>query len=170
MLVEAKEIRTSAVVLGGVEHRPTGAPDAAETVEKKGAADTDEIKSEPRPGELKDMGEAARVVAAMSDLLHEAQVGVRALRGPDGRSYLVRLHAPGEDKFAIQDVRDEQELLSLAALIGDRLSEAHTRHGGSRETIDVDGTLEVAFDLVSSLTRTHLALVERSGAGRRPAK
>ncbi len=165
MLVEAKEIRTSAVVVGGVEHRPTGGPDASETVEKAGAVDTDDVVTSP--SKMHDAGEAGRVVAAMSSLLHEAQVGVRALRGPDGRSYLVRLHAPGEDKFAIQDVGNEAELLALAAFIGSQLSHAHTRHGAGRERVDVDAVLEVALDLASTLTRAHLALVERAQRGDR---
>lgn len=164
MLVEAKEIRTSAVVLGGVEHRPTGGPDASETVEKEGAVDTDDVEADPKAAH--EAGEAARVVAAMSSLLHEAQVGVRALRGPDGRSYLVRLHAPGEDKFAIQDVASEAELLALAALIGHQLSQAHTRHGGGRERVDLDGVVEVALDLALAVTRAHLSLVEREMRGR----
>ncbi len=139
MLVEAKEMRESALTVGGLVslHAPGEDPSASAA------------------------GQAARVVASMSGLLQEPQVAVRALRGTDGKSYLVRLHAPGEDKLAIEGVHGEVDLLALARFIGDRLSEAHQRSGIALDPLDRNSTLEVALDLAAAMTRAHQALVTR---------
>lgn len=139
MLVEAKEMRESALVVGGLVSQHSEGED-------------------PANGEA---GQAARVATAIEALLQEPQVGVRALRGKDGASYLVRLHAPGEDKFAIQNLQNEADLISLARLIGDRLSEAHRRAAGPIDKLDTELVVEVALDLASIVTRAHQELVTR---------
>lgn len=137
MLFEAKEMRTSALVRGGLIR----------------------TKTPPR-------GEAARVAKAIAALLAEPQVGVRALRGVDGCSYLMRLHAPGEDKLAIASLQGETELIALARMIGFRLSQAHERGAGRPPpAIDPIRTLNAALDLAAAMGRAHLALLMRAAAG-----
>jgi hypothetical protein len=134
LLVEAKEMRKSAVERGGM------------------------VKSRPPR-----VGEAGRVLTAMHALLAAPQEGVRAIKGTDGRSYLVRKHAPGEDKLVISSLRDADELVALARTIGFRLSRAHERAAKiPPPTFDPALALTVAFDLALAMIRAHLALAVRA--------
>jgi hypothetical protein len=137
MLIEAKEMRKSALVRGGLL-----TPNA------------------PPP-----KGEAGRVAQAINALLAEPQVGVRVVRGIDKRSYLLRLHAPGEDKLAIASLHGEDELLALARMIGYRLSQAHERAAGRPPpAVESVKALTVALDLAAALNRAHMALAFRDNA------
>ena len=134
MLIEAKEMRKSAVVRGGL------------VVAK-----------------LLKNGEAGRVKRAMEALLAEAQVGVRAIRGPDAASYLVRLHAPGEDKLLLTSLSGADELIAHAKLVGYRLSQAHLRAADKLPPpLDPGRALAMALDLATAMTRAHLALSIRA--------
>jgi uncharacterized protein (DUF2252 family) len=136
MLIEAKEMRRSAVVRGRF------------------------ARARSHPG-----GEAGRVARGMEALLSESQVGVRALRGTDHRSYLMRLHAPGEDKLALASLQGEDELVALARMIGYRLSQAHERAArAAPPVIDAPATLALALDLASVMARAHLALLVRANS------
>jgi uncharacterized protein (DUF2252 family) len=133
-LLEAKEMRKSAVARGGM------------------------VKSRPPR-----VGEAGRVLTAMHALLAAPQEGVRAIKGNDGRSYLVRKHSPGEDKLVITALRDADELVALARTIGFRLSRAHERAANLPPPhFDPALALSVAFDLALAMVRAHLALAVRA--------
>jgi uncharacterized protein (DUF2252 family) len=134
LLIEAKEMRKSAVERGGM------------------------VKTRaPR------VGEAGRVHDAMHALLAAPQEGVRAIKGKDRRSYLVRKHAPGEDKLVITALRDQDELVALARTIGFRLSRAHVRAASlPTPAFDPSLALSVAFDLALAMVRAHLALAVRA--------
>jgi hypothetical protein len=99
----------------------------------------------------------------MHALLAAPQEGVRAIKGKDRRSYLVRKHAPGEDKLVITALRDPDELVALARTIGFRLSRAHVRAAGlPTPAFDPSLALSVAFDLALAMVRAHLALSVRA--------
>ena len=134
LLIEAKEMRQSAVERGGM------------------------VKVRvPR------VGQAGRVLASMEALLAAPQEGVRAIKARDARSYLVRKHSPGEDKLVITSLRSADELVALARTVGFRLSRAHER-GATRPVPSFDPSLalSVAFDLALAMVRTHLALSVRA--------
>lgn len=143
-------LRTDGLLLEAKEMRPSA-------VERGGLARLDTTRG----------GQAARVIAASEALLSAPLEGARAIMGVDGRSYLLRKHAPGEDKLALTSLRTADELVALARSIGYRLFCAHGR--GSRQpflpAIDSQRVLAMSLDLAGAMIRAHLALVQRASAG-----
>jgi uncharacterized protein (DUF2252 family) len=138
LLLDAKEMRPSGVVVSGLTPR----------VDKEGT-------------------EAARVEGSMRALLGDSRVEARAVVASDGLSYLVRPYSPGEDKLDLGKLQGKDARLStLASIVGDKLRAAHSRAGdGKHLAVDERRVLQVAVDLAIHVWRIYYGLVEREQLG-----